>query len=123
MSNSLTKKEQALAACDKVINGIEDETISVSSSLLLCKKIARLVNDYEGQEWLNYEYGGYPSDNGIPPYVWKIGVKHGRKYLGKNTAGKTVEYMFTELCSELEARIESDKKGNYIFEFPGYSLL
>ena len=64
MSNSSTKREQALEACDKVINGIEDGTISVSSSLLLCKKIARLVNDLEGMEWLDYEYGGYPNKKG-----------------------------------------------------------
>lgn len=122
MSNSLSKKEQALVACDKVINGIEDGTISVSSSLLLCKKIARLVNDWEGQEWLNYEYGGYPSDNGIPPYAWNVGSKHGRKYLGKNSVGKTVEYMFTELCGELEARIESDKKALSNYSTQGFSV-
>lgn len=55
-----TKRDQALEACDKVILGIEDGTISISSALLLCKRIARLVNDLEGQEWLGYEYGGYP---------------------------------------------------------------
>ena len=41
MSNIAAKKVQALAACEKVINGIEDGEISVSSALLLCKKIAR----------------------------------------------------------------------------------
>ena len=122
MSNSLTKKEQALAACDKVINGIEDGTISVSSSLLLCKKIARLVNDYEGQEWLNYEYGGYPSDNGIPPHAWEIGAKHGRTYRDKNEEGESVEYMFTTLCGELEARIESDKKAISNYSTQGFSV-
>lgn len=60
MSNFETKRQKALEACEKVINGIEDGTISVSSSLLLCKKVARLVNDSEGLEWLEYEYSGYP---------------------------------------------------------------
>ena len=58
MGNFETKRLQALEACDKVIDGIEDETISVTSALLQCMKIARLVNDAEGQEWLQYEYGG-----------------------------------------------------------------
>ena len=58
MSNITTKKMQALEACEKVINGVEDGVISVSSALLLCKKIARLVNDQEGLEWLNYEHSG-----------------------------------------------------------------
>lgn len=115
MSNSLTKREQALEACDKVINGIEDGTISVSSSLLLCKKIARLVNDLDGQEWLNYEYGGYPSNGDvIPQNAWNVGAQHGRKFCNKDT-GKKVDLIFLELCGELEAAIECDKKalGNY----------
>ena len=122
MSDFSSKREQALVACDKVINGIEDGTITVSSSLLLCKKIARLVNDLEGQEWLNYEYGGYPSDNGILPRAWKVGKSHGRMFRGKNAQGKHVEYMFTELCGELEARIESDKKAISNFSTQGFSV-
>lgn len=116
MSCFSSKREQALEACDKVINGIEDGTISVSSSLLLCKKIARLVNDLEGQEWLGYEYGGYPSEKGrIPQDAWKIGAKHRRTYREKDKDGKSSEYMFTELCGELESSIESKMKalGNY----------
>ena len=115
MSNSLTKREQALEACDKVINGIEDGAISVLSSLLLCKKIARLVNDLDGQEWLNYEYGGYPSNGDvIPQNVWNIGAQHGRKFCNKDN-GEKVDLIFLELCGELEAAIECDKKalGNY----------
>lgn len=115
MSNLASKREQALEACDKVINGIEDGTISVSSSLLLCMRIARLVNDLEGQEWLGYEYGGYPGDNGIPTYAWKVGTKHRRTYREKDKDGNSNEYMFTELCGELESSIESKMKalGNY----------
>ena len=115
MSGFASKREQALEACEKVINGIEDGTISVSSSLLLCKRIARLVNDAEGQKWLDYEYGGYPSCNGIPQYAWKIGAKHGRTYREKDKNGNNSEFMFTELCGELESSIESGMKalGNY----------
>ena len=61
MGDYVTRRLQALDACEKVINGIEDGEITTSSALLLCKKIARLVNDVEGQEWLSYEYGGYPT--------------------------------------------------------------
>ena len=51
MGDYAAKRLQALNACEKVINGIEDGEITTSSALLLCKKIARLVNDVEGQEW------------------------------------------------------------------------
>lgn len=122
MSDYSSKRAQALDACDKVINGIEDGTITVSSSLLLCKKIARLVNDLEGQEWLEYEYGGYPSENGIPEYAWNVGAKHGRKYRGKNKDGELCDYMFTEICGELESTIESEKKALSNYTTQGFSV-
>lgn len=121
--STVSKREQALEACEKVINGIEDGMISVSSSLLLCKKIARLVNDLEGQEWLEYEYGGYPrTGNGIQSTAWQIGAKHGRKYREKGKDGKVVDYIFTELCGELEAVIGSNKKAIGNFSTQGYSV-
>lgn len=123
MSDFQTRREQALQACEKVINGIEDGNITVSSSLLLCKKIARLVNDVDGQEWLGYEYGGYPEENGgIPQYAWEIGKKYGRTSKHKNKDGKVEESMFTDLCGEIEACIESDKKSLSNFTTQGYSV-
>lgn len=121
MSDHSSKRAQALEACDKVINGIEDGTISVSSSLLLCKKIARLVNDLEGQEWLEYEYGGYPSDHGILTDAWKTGAKHGRICHQQSKDGKSVEYMFTELCGELETSIDSRAKALSNYTTQGFS--
>ena len=123
MSEYASRREQAIEACDKVINGIEDETLSVSSSLLTCIKIARLVNDWEGQEWLRYEYGGYPtSDIGIPHVAWQMGANHGRMYKGKNAENKTTEYIFTELCGELESIIESNKKAINNYSTQGFSV-
>ena len=124
MSNFSSKREQALEACEKVINGIEDGTISVSSSLLLCKKIARLVNDEEGQEWLEYEYGGYPTgkNNGVLIDAWNLGLKHGRSFHDKDKDGNDAVYMFPELCGELEAEIESRKKAINNFTTQGYSV-
>ena len=124
MSGLTSKREQALEACEKVINGIEDDTISVSSSLLLCKKIARLVNDSEGQEWLGYEYGGYPrgDDGHILNGAWKIGAKHGRSYQFKDKDGKRNTIIFTELCGELESVIESEKKAINNYTTQGYSV-
>ena len=89
-----------------MINGIEDDAITVSSSLLLCKKIARLVNDTEGQEWLEYEYSGYPKTNDgyITPAGWRIGCKYGRRYVSDKDKE---DYIFTELASELEEEVNS----------------
>ena len=58
MGDFATKRLQAIAACEKIINGIEDGEITISSALLQCMKVARLVNDVDAIEWLNYELGG-----------------------------------------------------------------
>lgn len=62
MSSFSDCRNLARVACDKVINGIEDNSIDVATAVLLCKKIARFVNDEEGQRWLEYEYSGYPKN-------------------------------------------------------------
>ncbi len=120
MADFTTKRTQALEACDKVINGIEDNTISTSAALLLCKKIARLVNDDEGQEWLSYEYGGYPCDkDGYVIYsAWLMGVTHGRKYFNSDKE----KVIFTELAAELEENITNIKIALNNYTTQGFSV-
>ena len=123
MSDFTTKRSQALEACDKVINGIEDGIITISAALLLCKKIARLLNDQEGMIWLNYEMNGYPSIDGhILPEAWQVGARHGRAFQQKDKNGKRVEVIFTELCGELEANTQSFKMALNNYSTQGFSV-
>ena len=121
MSDFATRRTQALQACDKVINGIEDGMITVSSALLQCMKIARLVSDNEGQEWLRYEYGGYPQteDGLISKRGWEIGVKYGRSFY-RNEDKKRL--MFTDLAAELEETITSGRQAINNFTTQGFSV-
>ncbi|MCD8006645.1 MAG: hypothetical protein LUF29_06695 [Oscillospiraceae bacterium] len=121
MDNFATRRTQALEACEKVINGIEDGTISTSSALLLCKKIARLVNDTDGQEWLSYEYGGYPrtNDGFIITPAWNIAAQHGRSYMDNKDKKR---YVFTELAAELEEAIEGIKIALNNYSTQGFSV-
>ena len=121
MSDFATRRLQALDACNKVINGIEDETITVSSALLQCKKIARLVNDIDGQEWLSYEYGGYPraDDGHVTKSAWEIAVCHGRGFI----SGEDKEqHIFLTLAAELEESIESSKSALKNYSTQGFSV-
>ena len=120
MSDFMTKRAQALDACEKVINGIEDGEISTLAALLMCKKIARLVNDIEGQEWLNYEYGGYPKDSKgfITTSAWRLAVKHGRSFLNKDNEQR----IFTDLAAELEEAISSIRIALSNYTTNGFSV-
>ena len=121
MGDFLTRRSQALEACEKVINGIENGVISTSSALLLCRKIARLVNDIEGHEWLSYEYGGYPRNNDgyLTTSAWDIAVQHGRSYIDVNDK-KT--YVFYDLAAELENIIDNSRKALNNFSTQGFSV-
>lgn len=114
MADFATRRIQALEACEKVINGIEDGSVTISSALLQCMKIARLVNDADAMEWLNYELGGYPRDDEgyLTTAAWNIAVHHGRSYVDKKD--KKI-YVFTDLAAELENIISNSKEalGNY----------
>lgn len=79
----MNKVEKALATCENVLDGIETETISTSSALLQCLRIARLLNDGEAIIWLQYEYGGYPRNNEgyVQKEAWNIGYKNGRGFI------------------------------------------
>lgn len=123
MNDAGNKRMEAIDACNKAIYGIEDGSLTVSSSLLLCKRIARLVNDQDAQEWLNYEYAGYPRDKDgyILHEAWMIAANHGRKELRKEKDGTYTEVIFSELCEEIEASIECDKVALRNFTTQGFS--
>lgn len=115
----MTKTEKALEACEKVLNGIEDNAITVTSALLLCLKIARLLNDTDAIIWLQYEYGGYPrnQDGHIQQDAWRIAWKKGRGYVED---GK--ELVFSEIASELEEKIVAQRSAVNNFTTQGTSV-
>lgn len=121
MSDFATRRLQALEACNKVINGIEDETVTVSSALLQCKKIARLVNDTDGQEWLGYEYGGYPKteDGSITESAREIAVRYGRGFISDEDKK---QHIFLVLAAELEENIKSSKDALKNYSTQGFSV-
>lgn len=123
MSSFSDKRQQALDACEKVINGIEDGSIPVLSALLLCSRVARLVGDLDGQEWLGYELDGYPKDeNGLITNVaWKKAKEHGRVSKEKTLSGKYSDSMFPELCTELETTIKSMQTALKNYSTQGFS--
>ncbi|MDE6313054.1 MAG: hypothetical protein K2M46_05460 [Lachnospiraceae bacterium] len=116
----MTKAEKALEACEKVLDGIEENSITTSSALLQCLKISRLLNDYDAIIWLQYEYGGYPrTDDGkhIQSDAWNIAYKNGRGYIDDGN-----KVIFTEIASELEEKIVAQHKAVNNFSTQGTAI-
>lgn len=90
------------------------------------KNNERLVNYEDAQEWLDYEYNGYPvsKESGkILASAWKVACQHGRSFIKQNNDIKrNEEYIFCELASELEQSVESLKASIRIFTTQGFSV-
>ena len=116
----MTKFEQAIETCEKILTGIELDSLSTSSMLMMCLRVARLTNDTDAIEWLQYENSGYPRDEKgyILSSAWNAGWKHGRGSYNKEK-GKVI---FSDLSSALEGRITSQKSALKNFTTSGASV-
>ena len=103
------KLQKALDLSENILENIELENEKLSSILLKCLRLARLIDDVESMEWLQYEVGGYKkSENGkIESNAFQIAKKHGRSFINADDKG---EYIFAELVGELEEAIEANYK-------------
>lgn len=116
----MTKSEKALIVTEQILDGIEDESLSTSSAVLKCLKVARLIGDVDSLKWLQYEYGGYPRNkNGkLDEEAFNIADNNGRGFLDDD-GNKRV---FLNLASELEGEIEITKNAISNFSTSGASV-
>ena len=117
----MTKFEQALETCEKILTGVELGTMSTSSMLMMCLRVARLTNDEDAITWLQYENSGYPEDeNGfIFANAWKVGWKHGRGSYDKEKKKETPDSghnscIFTKLYFHISY---VGMSGDFLFTF------
>lgn len=55
--------EEALDLSEEILESIELEKIKLTSVVLRCLRLARLINDYDAVTWLQYESTGYPRNS------------------------------------------------------------
>ena len=99
--------EEALQLSEEILESIELEKIKLSSVVLRCLRLARLINDDESVTWLQYESTGYPrtSEGHIETKAFEIAYQKGRNQT-PTEKDDTHKYIFAETVSELEAGIE-----------------
>ncbi|MHA1974133.1 MAG: AbiTii domain-containing protein [Candidatus Hodarchaeales archaeon] len=103
----MTKRlKDSLSLSEEILSGLETETLSMSSAALRCLRLARLMNDDENIQWLQYECSGYPvtPDGHIDNLAFNIGCKHGRE-TEKNDQNHRMGNF--HLANDIEASINS----------------
>lgn len=103
------KLQKAYELSEEILENIELENEKLSSILLKCLRLARLLGDTANMEWLEYEIKGYPSDdNGkVERKAYEVAKLHGRSFFNKEDKQ---EYMFNNLVGQIEASIEASFK-------------
>jgi hypothetical protein len=114
--------EQALQLSEEILEGLEMGSLTVAASALRCLRLARLVADFDGVTWLQYETIGYPktSDGFIENVAFLIARKHGREMLPVKEKGR--RSIFTELADELEAQIQTHTRSLSNYSTSGASV-
>src|SRR3989338_6199587 len=83
--------KEALELAREILRNIELQEYPLSSIVLRCRRLARLVNDEEAYEWFGFEVGGYPigEDGLVTAKAFAIGRTRGRD-VGSNAKGPLI---------------------------------
>ena len=95
----------------EILKNFELSELPVSSIILKCLRLCRLLGDDTGFQLFTYESSGYPdSPNGLTALAWQIAQLAGRRYykitIDKDGNKTSTEYADSTLVSELEASID-----------------
>lgn len=106
---------EALQLSSEILRNIELSEVPLENIALKTGRLARLLNDFEIQEIIRYEVGGYPvSINGLHPDIYKLAVTAGREYEKLETKPKTStepattitkKYVYTMPVNQMESDI------------------
>jgi len=115
---------EALRLSEEIVRNLELNELPLADITLKASRLARLLNDWDMQAIMQYEVAGYPAKaDGIPPDIWKLGVRAGRQYQHKETiTAKVVEVMYTDSIAALEAQIRSSEASLTAAKDPDVSL-
>jgi len=105
--------EEALELSAEILKDIELSQISLTSISLKTSRLARLLNNFDGQEIFQHEASGYPSgQDGLPPKIWRLAELAGRTFQEKDSeSGQPQTYAYLESIEQLEAQIDAAKLG------------
>lgn len=100
---------EALILSSEILKNIELSEISLTNIALKASRLARILNDFDYQQIMEYEAGGYPSTAyGVAKEIWELGILAGRTYeIHVPNSNDTKQYMYTESIEQLEEALRT----------------
>lgn len=112
------RNAEALLLSDEILRNFELSELPTQNILLKCLRLARLMNDFEGVDWLRQEANGFDTDNegSLTAAALAAIAKSGRRYFiddpgskAQNPKQKNLEQAFTQSIAVMEATVSSGK--------------
>lgn len=97
---------EALSLSSEILQNIERTELPLADIALKASRLARLLNDIDYENIMQYEVGGYPSTpNGITPEVWRLATLAGRVQEQQGDDSETKASAYISSISEFEQTI------------------
>lgn len=110
MTNKSDIAKEALILADQALKELELSEASLTSISLKASRIARITGNFEMQQIMLYEAGGYPSEpTGVSPEVWGLALKANR-IIREKEKGEIKEYAKLKSIEQLESEINTAKE-------------
>jgi hypothetical protein len=97
---------EALSLSFEILQNIERNELPLADIALKTSRLARLLNDTDYENIMQFEVGGYPSTHkGITPEAWRSAKLAGRVFEQTDEDGNTKPLAHTQSISEFEQTI------------------
>ncbi len=102
--------KEALLLSERILSDLELSAIPLTNIALKASRLARLVDDFDQQQIMIYEAGGYPSTpKGVEKDVWRLAKLSGRVF-EEEKEGETEERASLESIEQLEIELSAAKE-------------
>ena len=100
---------EALALSDELLKNIELNELPLSNVALKTSRLARLINDFQHQQIMEYEASGYPTTpTGIPQATYQLAARAGRELSEKDTKSNEIKkYIYYSSIEDLEFPVQN----------------
>ena len=116
--------KEALGLAADILRNIELNELPLANIALKASRLARLLNEWDVQNIMEFEAGGYPTSfNSVPPDVWRLAVMASRTYKIKDEkTGEEREFAYVQPIAEWEQIVVTAEKAIEAAREPDVSI-
>ena len=79
--NQVSRRAEAGTLAEELLTDIELSRTTGPGLMRKASRLARLLDDVDAMNWLQFEVSGYPKDGPLPPEPWAAAIRSGRTHL------------------------------------------